>query len=79
MKPSDSRSASFIARGLEPAAQLEAIPPDALTDLVRGAVMDALALDLLYESAEREHQERREVQEKLDAVNVALSEAFDLD
>jgi hypothetical protein len=79
VKPSDSRSASFIARGLEPAAQLEAIPPDALTDLVRGAVRDALDLDLLHESAERECQERREVQEKLDAVNVALSEAFGLD
>ena len=59
--------------------QLEAIPPDALTDLVRGAVRDALDIALLHESAERECQERREVQEKLDAVSVALSEAFGLD
>jgi len=35
IKPSDSRSRSFIARGLEPAAQLEAIPPDTLSALVR--------------------------------------------
>ena len=46
---------------------------------MRGAVRDALDLDLLHESSERECQERREVQEKLDAVNVALSEAFGLD
>jgi hypothetical protein len=35
IKPSDSRSRSFIARGLEPAAQLEAIPPDTLSVLAR--------------------------------------------
>jgi hypothetical protein len=35
IKPTDSRSRSFLARGLAPAAQLEAIPPDTLSTVVR--------------------------------------------
>jgi hypothetical protein len=35
IKPTDSRSRSFLARGLDPAAQLEAIPPDTLSGIVR--------------------------------------------
>jgi hypothetical protein len=78
VKPSDSRSKAFIARGLEPAAQLEAIPPDTLTVIVRQAVETALDLDILAASQAQEQQERRQVQEKLDAVNAVLREAFGL-
>jgi hypothetical protein len=78
VKPSDSRSKAFIARGLEPAAQLEAIPPDTLTVIVRQAVETALDVDILAASQAQEQQERRQVQEKLDAVNAVLREAFGL-
>jgi hypothetical protein len=35
IKPTDSRSRAFIERGLEPAAQLEAIPPDTLSAVAK--------------------------------------------
>jgi hypothetical protein len=76
VKPSDSRSKAFLERGLEPAAQLEAIPPDELIDLVKRAIEDALDIDELRASIERERDEKAEVQKKLDVVNVALREAF---
>jgi hypothetical protein len=78
IKPSDSRSRAFIARGLEPAAQLEAIPPDTLTAIVRLAVESALDLDILRASQAQERRERGQVQEKLDEVNEVLREAFGL-
>ncbi len=76
VKPTDSRSKAFIARGLEPAAQLEAIPPDRLSEVARLAVESALDLDVLYESRARERREQDEVQEKLDEVNEVLRGAF---
>jgi hypothetical protein len=79
VKPSDSRSRSFIARGLEPAAQLEAIPPDTLTTLVRQAIEDALDMDQLRASVQREREESKIVQKKLDEVNEVLREAFGLE
>ena len=78
VKPSNSHSKAFIGRGLEPAAQLEAIPPDTLTVIVRQAVETALDLDILAASQVQEQQERRQVQERLDAVNAVLREAFRL-
>jgi hypothetical protein len=78
IKPSDSRSRAFIARGLEPAAQLEAIPPDTLTAIVRQAVESALDLDMLRASQAQERLERGQVQEMLDEVNEVLREAFGL-
>jgi hypothetical protein len=78
IKPTDSRSKAFIERGLDPAAQLEAIPPDTLSGLVRQAVETALDLDILAASQAQEQQQRRQVQEKLDAVNAVLREAFGL-
>jgi hypothetical protein len=76
VKPTDSRARSFIDRGLEPAAQLEAIPPDTLTHVVRLAVEDALDLDVLDASRRRERLERDQVQRKLDEVNEVLRGAF---
>lgn len=78
VKPTDSRSAAFMDRGLEPAAQLEAIPPETLIDLVRVAVADALDLEVLSASRERERREKSEVQAKLDVVNETLRDAFGL-
>jgi len=79
VKPSDSRSKSFIRRGLEPAAQLEAIPPDTLITLVREEIEGALDMEALRASQERERQERAEVQDKLDEVNEVLRGAFGID
>ncbi len=79
VKPSDSRSKRFIARGLEPAAQLEAIPPDTLIALVRQELEGTLDMEALRASQERERQERSEVQTKLDGVNEYLREAFGLE
>lgn len=79
VKPTDSRSKSFIERGLEPAAQLEAIPPDTLSEIVRQAVKDSLDLDILTASREKEQREYDAVQSKLDQVNLVLRDAFDLD
>jgi hypothetical protein len=79
IKPSDSRSRSFIERGLEPAAQLEAIPPDTLSAVVRQAVESTLDLDVLRASQEQERVEYSEVQAKLDQVNSVLRDAFGLD
>lgn len=76
VKPTDDRSRGFIERGLEPAAQLEAVPPDTLSEIVREAVEDALDMDILDASRERESAEYDEVQEKLDEVNEKLREAF---
>ncbi len=78
IKPTDSRSRAFLARGLAPAAQLEAIPPDTLSVLARLAVETALDLDILAASRARERTERAEVQKKLDEVNKVLREAFGL-
>jgi hypothetical protein len=78
IKPTDSRSRSFLERGLAPAAQLEAIPPDTLTEIVRHAVETTLDLDILAASQAQEQQERAQVQEKLDEVNEVLREAFGL-
>lgn len=78
MKPSDSRSKSFIERGLEPAAQLEAIPPDTLVALLRQELESTLDMETLRASRERERLEHQEVQRKLDVVNEALREAFGL-
>jgi hypothetical protein len=78
VKPTDSRSRAFIERGLDPAAQLEAIPPDTLTVVVRQAVESALDLDILAASQAQERLEHDQVQEKLDEVNEALREAFGL-
>jgi hypothetical protein len=78
IKPTDSRSRSFLARRLAPAAQLEAIPPDTLSTVVRQAVESTLDLDVLRESLERERREHAEVQAKLDVVNEALRGAFRL-
>jgi hypothetical protein len=79
VKPSDSRSRTFLARGLAPAAQLEAIPPDTLSAIARGAVESALDLDVLAASRGRERSEKQEVQEKLNVVNEALRNAFNLE
>jgi hypothetical protein len=76
--PSGTHAREFVARGLEPPAQLEAIPPDTLTDVIRQAVESALDLDTLAQSQERERRECQEVQQKLDVVNEALREAFGL-
>jgi hypothetical protein len=76
--PSGDHAKEFIARGLEPAAQLEAIPPDALSALVRHAVESTLDLDVLRASQEQEQAQRSEVQQKLDEVNEVLREAFGL-
>ena len=79
IKPTDSRSRAFIKRGLEPAAQLEAIPPDTLSQLVQQAVESALDLDVLAAtSRERERLERDQVQRTLDEVNETLRGAFGL-
>ena len=78
VKPTDSRSRSFIERGLEPAAQLEAIPPDALVALLREEIEYALDMEALRASQEREREERDEVQMKLDSVNEVLRDAFGL-
>lgn len=79
VKPSDSRSKAFIERGLEPAAQLEAIPPEELTALVGEAVEDSLDMERLRVSADREREEHDEVQVKLDSVNEVLRDAFGLE
>jgi len=79
IKPTDSRSRAFIERGLEPAAQLEAIPPDALSTVARQAVEHTLDLKVLAESRERERVEQAEVQDKLDEVNEALRDVFGLE
>jgi hypothetical protein len=76
VKPSDSRSRTFLARRLAPAAQLEAIPPETLSVVVRQAVENALDLDVLRASQEQERRERGQVQEKLDEVNGVLRKAF---
>ncbi len=79
IKPTDSRSRAFIERGLEPAAQLEAIPPDTLSAVARQAVESTLDLEVLAESREREWAEWAEVQDKLDEVNEVLRDAFGLE
>jgi DNA-binding XRE family transcriptional regulator len=79
VKPSDSRSKSFIARGLEPAAQLEAILPDTLSELLRDAIEDTLDMEMLRAAQEREAQECAEVQKKLDEVNETLRGVFGLE
>jgi hypothetical protein len=76
VKPTDSRSKAFIARGLEPAAQLEAVAPDVLMGMVRDAIEDALDMDALGKSRERERKEHEEVQKTLDKANAALAEAL---
>ena len=58
VKPSDSRSAAFIRRGLGPAAQLEAIRPDRLTDLVREAAEFSRRFDEKYRSTLRDLSKR---------------------
>jgi hypothetical protein len=73
-----SHAKEFIARGLLPQAQLEAIPPDTLSAVVRLAVESALDLDVLRASQGRERREYEEVQAKLDEVNEVLREAFGL-
>jgi hypothetical protein len=78
IKATDSRSRAFLQRGLAPAAQLEAIPPETLATVVRQAVETALDLDVLRASQEQERLERKQVQEKLDEVNAVLREAFGL-
>jgi hypothetical protein len=79
VKPTDSRSRAFLERGLDPAAQLEAIPPNTLSQIVRQAVENALDLDVLAASREQEWHEYRQVQKKLDEVHEVLREAFGLD
>ncbi len=79
IKPTDSRSKAFIERGLEPAAQLEAIPPDTISAVARQAVESTLDLEVLAESREREWAEWAEVQDKLDEVNEVLRDAFGLE
>jgi hypothetical protein len=79
IKPTDSRSRAFIERGLEPAAQLEAIPPDTLGTVARQAVERTLDLEVLADSRERERLEKAEVQDKLDDVNEVLRDAFGLE
>jgi hypothetical protein len=76
--PSGDHAKEFISRGLEPAAQLEAIPPDTLSQIIRQAVESALDLEILKASRGRETEERAVVQAKLDTVNEALREAFGL-
>jgi|SRR5829696_1419486 len=78
IKPTDSRSRAFLERGLDPAAQLEAIPPESLTAIVRQAVETTLDMDALRSSQEREREEYRQVQAKLDEVNEVLRDAFGL-
>jgi hypothetical protein len=78
VKPSDGRSKTFLARGLAPAAQLEAIPPDDLSEIVRQAVESTLDLDILRASQDQERVERAQVQNKLDEVNEVLRDAFNL-
>jgi hypothetical protein len=78
VKPTNTHSKHFLELGLEPAAQLEALPPDRLSEVVRQAVEDALDLDVLRTSQEQERLEREQVQEKLDAINAVLREAFGL-
>jgi hypothetical protein len=76
---SSGHGKAFIEQGLEPAAQLEAVPPDTLTVTVRQAVESVLDLGLLAATQELERQQFREVQATLDVVNEALRETFGLD
>jgi hypothetical protein len=69
----------FIRENLGPAAQLEALPPDTLTWLVKRAVEAELDLDALRETRAQERRERKQVQARLDVVNRALVEAFGLE
>jgi hypothetical protein len=78
IKPTDSRSRAFLQRGLDPAAQLEAIPPDVLVEVVRQAVESALDMDILAASQAQEQAQSGQVQQKLDEVNEVLREAFGL-
>jgi hypothetical protein len=77
--PSGDHANEFIARELGPPAQLEAIPPDTLSTLIRLYVESTLDLGVFMETRERERREKVEVQEKLDVVNEALRGAFGLD
>jgi hypothetical protein len=79
VRPTNSHSRAFLERGLEPAAQLEAIPPDRLTAIIRQAVESTLDLDVLRASQAQERLEHAQVQEKLDEVNEVLREVFGLD
>jgi hypothetical protein len=73
-----SHSKQFAELGLLPAAQVEAVPPDVLTQKVRQGVKEALDLEILEASAERERCEYDVVQEKIDEANEALRSVFDL-
>jgi hypothetical protein len=77
--PSGDHAKEFIARELGPPAQLEAIPPDTLSTLIRQDVERTRDLGVLMETRERERREQVEVQEKLDVVNQTLLGAFGLD
>jgi hypothetical protein len=73
-----SHAKEFVARGLLPQAQLEAIPLDTLSAVVRQAVESTLDLDILAASRAQEQAERSQVQQKLDEVNEVLRKAFGL-
>jgi len=64
-----SHTKQFVALGLTPAAQVEAVPPDVLTQKVRQGVKEALDLEILEASAERERLERDLVQAKINQAN----------
>jgi len=72
-----SHTKEFVALGLLPAAQVEAVAPDVLTQKVRQGVEEALDLEILETSMGRERRERDQVQEKIDEANEALRGVFE--
>jgi hypothetical protein len=76
VKPTDSRSKGFLARGLAPAAQLEAVAPEVLTNLVKHSVEDTLDMDLLAATQEEEREGKKVAQERIDKINQAIREAL---
>lgn len=61
-KPTDSRSANWVGE----TAQLEAIPPDLLTDLCRDAIEEWTSLDLMENVRARGKNERDQIVEHLE-------------
>lgn len=63
-KATDTRSVNWIGD----TCQLEAMPPDTLADVVRGAIEDVLDLDLLDEIREQERDERDSIRKHVETV-----------
>jgi hypothetical protein len=75
VKNADTRSAAYVEKYGSSCWELDALPPEVLSEMVRKAVSQEIDEDIWHETFDRSKKEKEELQPKIDALAKLLKDA----